>query len=117
MTKNILSYGFGALIGFFVPLEGQALSPAAKEFIDIAKQLEPVQCEKRKLRREIALAEAQQLDTKALRSRFAALDRDPKTAKLEQRLAKLEPRIAKTTDPEDLAAISRRHREAFYRCE
>jgi hypothetical protein len=117
MTKNILSYAIGTLIGLFVSLEGRALSPAAKEFIDIAKQLEPVQCEKRKLRREIALAEAQQLDTKPLRARFAALDRDPKTAKLEQRLAKLEPRIAKTTDPEDLAAITRRHREAFYRCE
>jgi hypothetical protein len=116
MTKNILSYAIGTLIGL-LSLEGQALSPAAKEFIAIARELEPAQCEKRKLRREIALAEAQQLDTKALRSRFAALDRDAKTARLEQRLAKLEPRIAKTTDPEDLAAISRRHTEAFYRCE
>jgi hypothetical protein len=117
MTRNILSYGIGTLIGALVSLEVQALSPAAKEFIDVARQLEPVQCEKRKLRREIALAEAQQRDTKPMRSRFAALDRDPKTARLEQRLAKLEPRIATTKDPEDLAAISRRHTEAFYRCE
>ena len=117
MTKNILSYAIGTLIGLLVSLEGQALSPAAKEFIEISKQLEPMQCEKRKLRREIALAETQQLDTKQLRARFAALDRDPKTARLEQRLAKLEPRISNTRDPEDLPAISRRHTEAFYRCE
>jgi len=29
-----------------------ALSPEAEEFIAISKQLEPVQCEKQKLRRE-----------------------------------------------------------------
>jgi hypothetical protein len=63
-----------------------SLSAEAQEFIAITKQLEPVQCEKRKLRRELALAE-------------------------------LEPRLAKSSDPEDLAAISRQSREAFYRCD
>lgn len=94
-----------------------ALSPAAKEFMAIAGKLEPVHCEKRKLRREIALAEAQRLDASALRKKFAALDRDPASAKLERRLGQLEPRISKSADPEDLPAISRQQREAFYRCE
>ena len=81
-----------------------ALSDEAREFMRISKQLEPVQCEKRKLRREIALAEIQ-------------IDRDAQTSKLEKRLAQLEPRVMKSSDPEDLAAISRQQREAFYRCE
>ena len=95
----------------------QALTPEAKEFISITKELEPVQCEKRRLRRQIALAEIEQRDPRELRRKFTALDRDPKTAKLEKRLAQLEPKIAKSPDPEDLAAISREQREAFYRCE
>ena len=96
-----------------------ALSPHAREFMDISKRLEPVQCEKRKLRREIAVAEVErrQDDVKALRDKFAALDRDPGTAKLEKRLAELQPRVSKSSDPEDLQAISRQQREAFYRCE
>ena len=94
-----------------------ALSPAAKEFMAITGRLEPLQCEKRKLRREIALAEAEQRDATALRKKFAALDRDPETARLERRLGELEPRLAKSADPEDLAAISRQQRAAFYRCE
>ncbi len=94
-----------------------ALTPAAQEFMRISKELEPVHCEKRKLRREIALAQVQQQDVGAMKRRFAALDRDPKTAKLEKRLAELRPRIEKSTDPEDLAAISAQHRDAFYRCE
>jgi hypothetical protein len=99
------------------PASALALSPAAKEFMTIAGKLEPVHCEKRKLRREIALAEVQGHDVKALKDRFARLDRDPKTAKLEKRLGQLEPRVSKSPDPEDLAAISRQQREAFYRCE
>jgi len=96
-----------------------ALSPAAEEFMTISKELEPVQCEKRRLRREIALAEAERRDpdAKAARARFARLDKDPKTARLEKRLAELEPRIKKSSDPEDLQAISFQQREAFYRCE
>jgi hypothetical protein len=100
-----------------VPLPAFALSPAAEEFMRLAKALEPVHCEKRKLRREIALAQAQGQDARALKDKFAALDRDPKTAKLEKRLAQLEPRVSKSADPQDLAAISSQHREAFYRCE
>ena len=93
------------------------LSRDAQEFIEISRQLEPLQCEKRKLRREIALAQAESRDTGALHERFATLDRDPRTAKLEKRLGELEPRIKRSTDPEDLAAINRQHVEAFYRCE
>ena len=85
----------------------------------ISKELEPVQCEKRQLRRQIALAEAEQrdADAKAARARFARLDKDPKTAKLEKRLAELEPRVKRSSDPEDLQAISLQQRSAFYRCE
>ena len=96
-----------------------ALSPEAVEFISISKELEPVQCEKRRLRREIALAEIEQRrdDEKRLRSRFSALSRDRKTARLEKRLAALEPRLRRSADPQDLEEISRRQREAFYRCD
>jgi hypothetical protein len=94
-----------------------SLSPEAREFMDITAKLEPVQCEKRKLRREIALAEAEKRDAGEPRRRFAALDRDPQTARLEKRLAQLGPRLAKSSDPEDLPAIDRQRVAAFYRCE
>ncbi len=94
-----------------------ALSPEAEEFMRITKELEPLQCAKRKLRREIALAEAEQKNSEELRRRFAVLDRDPRTSKLEKRLGQLEPRLSKSSDPEDLRAISRQQVEAFYRCE
>ena len=101
-----------ALIGTLL-----ALSPDAREFMDITAKLETVQCEKRRLRREITLLEVEKKDASALRKRFAALDRDPKTARLEKRLAQLEPRLAKSSDPEDLPAIDRQRVQAFYRCE
>jgi hypothetical protein len=94
-----------------------ALSDEAREFMRISKELEPVQCEKRKLRREIALAEVERRDAKALRDRFARINRDPKTSRLEKRLAQLEPRLEKSSDPEDLDAINRQRRDALYRCE
>ena len=102
-----------------VPAPAFALSQAAQEFMSISKELEPVQCEKRRLRRSIALAEAERrdADVKALRARFAHLDRDAKTTRLEKRLAELEPRLKRSSDPEDLPAISLQQREAFYRCE
>jgi hypothetical protein len=107
------------LLILFVPAPAQALSANAQEFMQISQELEPVQCEKRKLRREIAFAEAERrdADVKALRARFAKLDKDPRTTKLEKRLAELEPLLKRSSDPEDLAAISRQQREAFYRCE
>ena len=85
----------------------------------ISKELESVQCEKRQLRRKIALAEAEQrdADARAARARFADLDQDKKISKLERRLAELEPVVSRSKDPEDLPAISRQQREAFYRCE
>ena len=47
----------------------------AKEFIAITKRLEPVQCEKRQLRREIVMAETENRmhDVDALKKRFARL--------------------------------------------
>ena len=53
----------------------------------------------------------------AARKRFATLNKDAKTARLEKRLAELEPRLRDSPDPEDLQAISLQQREAFYRCE
>jgi hypothetical protein len=94
-----------------------SLSPEAREFIELTSKLEPVQCEKRKLRREITLSEVEKKDTRELRRRFSALDRDAKTARMEKRLAELEPWLSKSPDPEDLPAISRQQVEAFYRCE
>ena len=98
-----------------VPLNAFAVSQEAKEFMDITAQLEPVQCKKRQLRREIVLAdtEGRATDARRLRDDFARLDRDPKTAKLEKRLAQLEKRITK----DDLPEINRQHVEAFYRCD
>ena len=94
-----------------------ALSPEAREFMQIAAQLEPVQCEKSRLRRQIALAEIEKADSKELRKRYAALERDPKNARLEKRLGELGPRLSKSSDAEDLPAINRQRVEAFYRCE
>jgi hypothetical protein len=101
------------------PAPASALSPQAQEFMSISRQLEQVQCEKRRLRREIAFAEAERRDADAgaARARFARLDKDPKNARLEKRLAELEPQLKRSADPEDLPAISLQQREAFYRCE
>jgi hypothetical protein len=107
------------LFGTILAAPAFALSPAAEEFMAISKELEPVQCEKRRLRREIAFAEAERRDqdVRVLRKKFAALDADPKTAQLEKRLSELEPRVKASRDPEDLAAISLQQRQAFYRCD
>jgi hypothetical protein len=107
------------ILGMLLPAPVFALSAAAQEFMAISRELEPVQCEKRRLRREIALAEAERrdADAKAARARFAKLDKNPNTARLEKRLAELEPVLKRSSDSEDLAAISRQQREAFYRCD
>jgi hypothetical protein len=113
------------VLGFLLLGSGPAfaLTTEAREFIEISRRLEPVQCEKRKLRREIALAEVEkrEADARSLRDRFAALSREPGVEKLEKRLAELEPRLLNAKrmarHPEDLEAISRQQREAFYRCE
>lgn len=100
-----------------------ALTPQAKEFIEITARLEPVQCEKRQLRRAIVLAqvEGRAADEKKLRARFAELDADPETARLEKRLAVLEARVldgeGRPRNPEDLDAISFQQRKAFYECD
>ena len=102
---------------FFMNSYSWALSSEAQEFMQITKQLEPLHCEKRKLRRQIALAEIEKTDSKELRKRFSSLDRDPKNARLEKRLGELGPRLSKSSDPDDLAAINHQRVEAFYRCE
>ena len=103
------------LLALLVPPAAFALSPAGQEFMQIVQQLEPVHCKKRQLRRQIVLADAEQRsdDARRLREDFSKLDRDPKTSKLEKRLAELEKRVTK----DDLPEINRRHVEAFYRCE
>jgi hypothetical protein len=105
-------------IALLLPLQGFPLSREAEEFMEISAKLEPVQCEKRKLRRDIALAEVEgrRTDERKLRARFAALDKDPQTARLERRLAELKPRLEHSSDPEDLRAINQQRVEAFYRC-
>lgn len=106
-----------------LPAGALALTPPAKEFIEINKTLEPVQCEKRKLRRAIVLAqvEKREADLKKLRARFAELNADPGTARLEKRLAVLEARLldrqGRPRNPEDLEAISFQQRRAFYQCD
>ena len=111
------------LLVLLFPLPALALSPAAKEFMEISARLEPVQCEKRQLRRQMAMAQAENRadDMKKLRGRFAQINRDKQTARLERRLAELQGRILDgkggTRDPEDLQAISFQQRQAFYRCE
>ena len=102
-----------------VTLPVMALSPAAKEFMEISARLEPVQCDKRKLRRAIAFAgaEGRAADVAKLRARFAELDADPETTRLEKRLAQLEKRVSASRDAEDLDAISFQQRKAFYSCE
>ena len=99
----------------FMPLHAFALSQEAKEFMEITAQIEPMQCKKRQLRRQIVLAdtEGRAEDARKLRADFTKLDRDPKTSKLERRLAELEKSITK----DDLPAINRQHVEGFYRCE
>jgi len=98
-----------------IPLNAFALSPAAQEFMRITQQLEPMQCQKRQIRRQIVLAdtEGRAADARKLREDFARLDRDPKTSKLEKRLAELQNSITK----DDLPEINRQHVAAFYRCE
>jgi hypothetical protein len=99
-----------------------AITKEAEEFLRIARELEPVHCEKRKLCREIALAHAERREAEArtLQARFDELGRDPKTARLEKRLGELERRLTDgrggIRDPRDLEAISRQQREAYYRC-
>ena len=111
------------LVMLLWPCAALALTPAAQEFIDISAQLEPVQCEKRKLRRALALAEVEgrAADLKNLRARFNEINADPETTRLEKRLAVLESRVldrqGRPRDSEDLDAISLQQRQAFYRCE
>jgi len=116
----VRSLGLGVLIWSGCAF---ALTPEAREFLEITKKLEPVQCEKRQLRRQIVQAEVEKraADAETLKKKFAALNADRETAKLEKRLGVLEARLldsqGKPRHPEDLDAISFQQREAFYRCE
>lgn len=105
------------------PCAALALTPEAQEFIEISAKLEPVQCDKRKLRRAIVLAEVEGRtdDLKKMRARFAQINADPETTRLEKRLAILEARVLdgrrRSRNAEDLDAISLQQRQAFYRCD
>ena len=82
-----------------LPAPAFALSPAAQEFMTISKELEPVQCEKRQLRRKIALAEAERrdADAKAARARFATAQQGS-----EDRAAGEAPRRARAAPAQEL---------------
>jgi hypothetical protein len=60
-----------------------AMTPEGREFAEILKQLEPVHCEKRKLRRQMAMAQIEKREgrregaARALRK----VDSEPKTAR------------------------------------
>ena len=111
------------VLALLVAAPARALSDEAKEFMAITEQLEPVQCEKRKLRRELAMAQVEGEETRVrlLQKRFETLNADPRTAQLEKRLAVLEKRMSNgrggTLDPEDLDQISLQQRRMFYLCE
>ena len=92
MLRGVINTKTGLLLflAALVAEPGWSLSREAQEFMDISAKLEPLQCERRKLRREIALAQAEGRDSAELSARFAALDRDPRTAGLEKRLAELQ---------------------------
>ena len=111
------------LVFLLFPVSAFGLTPEAREWIEISAQLEPVQCEKRQLRRQMAMAQAEQRgeDLMKLRAREAAINRNKETARLEKRLAELQSRILDgkggARDPQDLDAISFQQRQAFYRCE
>ncbi len=105
------------------PCAALALTPEAQEFLDLSAKLEPAQCEKRKLRRAIVLAEVEgrEADLKKMRARFAEINADAETARLEKRLAVLQSRVldaqGRPRNAEDLDAISLQQRQAFYRCD
>ena len=84
----------------------------------ISKELEPVQCEKRQLRRKIALAEAERRDDDA-RRRARGSPRSTTTRRPRgwRSAWPSSSRAWKSSDPEDLQAISLQQSEAFYRCE
>ena len=112
-----------AALGLAFAVPAAALSSAGREFLEISKQLEKTHCEKRKLRREYMLAQAERDSAKEreTKRRFEALDRDPQTQKLERRLGQLQRSITDAKgairDPEDLDAINVQQRRAFYDCE
>ena len=102
-----------------VPFQALALSPAAREFMDISRTLEPVQCEKRQLRRQMALAEAERRDAdiQSLRQKFARLNRDPKTAKLESAWPSSSRCSSARATPRTCRRSASSGARAFYRCD
>ena len=106
-----------------LPVPASALTQDAKEWLALSTKLEPVQCEKRRLRRQMAMAQVldQADEIGKLRARVEELNRNRENARLEQRLAELQERMSDgkggVRDPQDLDAISLQQRQAFYRCE
>lgn len=117
-----LPAALGVLALALAAAPAQAISPEAREYLEVAKELEAVHCRKRKLTREIVLADAERdaARSKALRAEIEELGRDPKTGALEKRMLRLQSRIVdgegRARRPEDLDAINLQRREAFYRC-
>jgi hypothetical protein len=89
-----------------------AVTPEAEAFMAAVEALAPVSCERRRLRRELAVAR---------RERFEAIARDPETARLDQRVGELHRRLVdasgRVRDPEDLHAIGAQQRELFAQCQ
>ena len=79
-----------------------------------------MQCEKRQLRRKIALAEAERRDddAKAARARFATLEPGSEDRRSWRSASPSSSRgCARAPTPRTCQAISLQQREAFYRCE
>lgn len=111
----------------FLPLLGaapaRAATPQAEAFMTAVEALAPVSCERRRLRRELAVARVERdaARERALRERFEEIARDPQTARLDERVGELRRRLVdasgRVRDPEDLRAIGAQQRELSARCE
>ena len=130
MLKDILRYAPGALAGTALALglllgaaPARAVTLEAEAFMAAVKALAPVTCERRRLRRELAVAriEHDAARERALRERFEEIARDPGTARLDERVAELHRRLVdasgRVRDPEDLRAIGAQQRVLSASCE
>lgn len=130
MLKDILSYGPGTRAALLLPLAlllgaapARAVTPEAEAFMAAVKALAPVTCERRRLRRELAVARVEHdaARERALRERFDRIARDPETARLDERVGALHRRVVdpsgRVRNPEDLRAIGAQQRELFASCE
>jgi len=112
-----------ALLVALVPAPARAVTPDAEAFMAAVQKLAPVLCERRSLRRELAMAQVENDAARAhrLRERMQAIARDPETARLDERVDRLHRRLVdangRVRDPDDLRALSAQQLELFARCE